>query len=124
MSDFKTNPTDFSAVCAREGGECTVERENILFLDDGDEPAAMAHLQLKCGNVVITPDPASPEQAVLYHTSCLRMTDVVEQIFQSDLRAPASVPQQQAEMTLGEVHRRSIGIPYGECKVKVEEFSF
>lgn len=124
MSDFKKNPTDFSAMCARSGGECTVERENILFLDDGEETAAVAHLQLKCGNVVITPDPSNPKQAVLYHTSCQRMTDVVEQIFQSDLQEPESLPQQAVEMSLGEVHRHSVGIPYDECKVKVAEFSF
>ena len=124
MSDFKKNPTEFSAACARENGECTVERENIFFLDDGEEAMAVARLQLKCGNVVIMPDPANPEQALLYHTSCQRMTDVVEQIFQSALQAPAGLPQQSTEMSLGEVHRRSVGIPYGECKVKVEEFSF
>lgn len=124
MSDFKKNPTDFSAVCARDNGECTVARENILFLDDGEESAAVGHLQLKCSNVVITPDPANPEQAVLYHTSCQRMTDVVEQIFQSALQKPAGLPQHSDEMSLGEVHRRSVDIPYDECKVKVGEFSF
>lgn len=124
MSSFQKNPTDFSAVCEREGGECTVERENVLFLDDGAESTAVASLQMKCGYVVITPDPSNPDRSLLYHTSCQRMTDVVQQIFQSNLQAPAGLPQQRTEMTLGEVHRRQIGIPYAECKVKVEEFSF
>lgn len=124
MSNFQTNPTEFSAECSREGGQCTVERENILFLDDGVESTVISHLQMKCGHVVITPDPSNPEQALLYHTSCQRMTDVVQQIFQAALRAPASLPQQSAEMTLGEIHRRSVGIPFDECKVKVDGFSF
>ena len=56
MSEFITNPIDFSAECARDNGQCVVVRQNILFLDDGEEPAAIAHLQMKCGHVVIIPD--------------------------------------------------------------------
>ena len=124
MSDFQKNPTDFSAECARENGQCTVERKNILFLDDGEEAAALSHLQMKCGFVVITPDPSNSDQALLYHTSCQRMTDVVEQIFDATLQAPESLPQKTAEMTMGEVHRRSVDIPYDSCKARVEEFNF
>ena len=124
MSTFDKNPTDFSAVCAREGGECTVERDNILFLDDGVESLAVTHLQLKCGNVIITPDPDNPEQALLYHTSCRRMADVVRQIFQTGLQAPESLAQGMSDMSLGEVQRHCVELPYDECKVKVEEFSF
>lgn len=124
MSEFKKNPTDFSALCACLDGECTVARENILFLDDGKESAAVTQLQLKCGNVVIMPDPANPKRSLLYLTSCQRMADVIEQIFQSDLQAATGLPQQSEEMSLGEVQRRSVGIPYAECKAKVGAFSF
>jgi hypothetical protein len=124
MSHFVTNPVDFSAECLRENGQCVVVRENILFLDDGKEPAAIAHLQMKCGYVAIIPDTSNEGQALLFHTSCQRMTDVVRQIFQDSLEAPATLPQHDSEMTVGELHRRRVTLPYDECKIKVEEFSF
>lgn len=124
MSRFVTNPTGFSADCAREQGECTVERENIVFLDDGEEPAAIARLQERCGRVVIIPDATSRGQAFLYHTSCQRMTDVVRQIFEDALESPASLPQHYSEMTVGELHRRRLNIPYDDCKRKVDGFGF
>ena len=124
MSPFVANPVDFSADCARENGQCVVVREQFLFLDDGKEQAAIAHLQTKCGHVVIIPDASDKGRALLYHTGCGRMTDVVNQIFQDDLEAPASLPQYASEMTVGELHRRCVTIPYDDCKAKVEGFSF
>jgi len=124
MSCFVSNPVDFSAECAREHGQCVVVRENFLFLDDGRESAAIARLQEKCAHVVIIPDASNKRQALLYHNSCQRMTDVVSQIFQDSLEAPTSLPQHFSEMTVGELHRRCVTIPYDDCKVAVEGFSF
>ena len=124
MSQFVENYTDFSVECLRQDGRCTVVRENILFLDDGDELAAVDHLQWKCGYVVIIPDRSHKEKALLYHTSCQRMTDVVKQIFQDCLEAPVSIPQPASEMTLGETHRRCVTIPYDDCRLRVEGFGF
>ena len=70
MTQFVTNPTDFSAECAREEGQCLVTREKVMFLDDGEEADAVALVQMQCGNVVITPDLSDGEHALLYHTSC------------------------------------------------------
>jgi hypothetical protein len=124
MSQFVENPTDFSAECQRHDGRCTVNRGNILFLDDGKEPAAVDRLQWQCGEVVIIPDASCEGKAVLYHTSCQRMTDVVEQIFEDCLEPPESLPQRASEMTLGELHRRGVAMSYDDCRVKVESFSF
>ena len=124
MSQFVKNPTDFSAECQRENGQCSVVRENVLFLDDGDELIAVDRLQWRCGYVVIIPDMSYKGKALLYHTSCQRMTDVVNQIFQDCVEAPVSLPQHQSEMTLGELHRRCVSISYDECKVRVEDFGF
>jgi len=124
MSDFVTNPTEFSAECARESGRCTVDRKNILFLDDGEESGAIAHLRMKCGYVIVIPDASNKDRALLYLTSCQRMTDVVSQIFEGSLEALTSLPQRPTEMTLGELHRRCITMPYDECKARVEHFSF
>ncbi len=124
MSQFVENPTDFSAECRRQNGRCTVVQENILFLDEGQEPAAVDRLQWKCGYIVIIPDMSCEGQALLYHTSCQRMTDVVTQIFQNCLEAPVSVPQRTSEMTLGELYRRSITMSYDDCRVRVEGFGF
>jgi hypothetical protein len=124
MSQFVKNPTDFSAECLRENGQCTVVRENVLFLDNGDELVAIDRLQWRCGYVVIIPDMSYKGKALLYHTSCQRMTDVVNQIFQDCLEAPVSLPQHHSEMSLGELHRRCVSIPYDECKVRVEGFGF
>ncbi len=124
MSQFVENPTDFSAGCLRQNGRCKVVRENILFLDDGKELAAVDHLQWKCGYVVIIPDMSYKGNALLYHTSCRRMTDVVKQVFQDCLEAPVSFPQQASEMTLGEMHRRCVTISYDDCRVRVEGFVF
>ena len=91
MGQFVENYTDFSVECLRQDGRCTVVRENILFLDDGNELAAVDHLQWKCGHVVIIPDMSHEGKALLYHTSCLRMTDVVKKIFHDCLEAPVIV---------------------------------
>ena len=124
MSQFAENYTDFSAECLRQDGQCTVDRENVLFLDDGNELAAVDRLQWKCGSVVIIPDMSSEGKALLYHTSCQRMTDVVKQIFQDCLEAPVRLPQRPSEMSLGEMHRRCVTISYDECRVRVEGFGF
>lgn len=121
MSDFVDNPTDFSVECTCKDGHCTVTRQNILFLDDGKEIAAIDYLQRKCGYVVIIPD---EDKALLYHTSCLRMADVVKQIFPDCLEAPVSFPQPASEMTLGEMHRHAVNISYDDCRERVEGFGF
>ena len=82
MSQFAENPTDFSAECRRQDGRCAVVRENVIFLDGGTELDAVDHLQWRCGYVVIIPDMSYKGKALLYHTSCQRMTDVVKLIFQ------------------------------------------
>ncbi len=101
-----------------------VVRENFLFLDEGEELAAVDRLQWKCGCVVIIPDMSREGTAMLYHTSCQRMTDVVKQIFQDCLEAPVSFPQRASEMTLGEMHRRCVTISYDDCRAKVDGFDF
>jgi hypothetical protein len=124
MTKFVRNPTDFAAECARQNGQCVVARENFLFLKDGDEPAAVKELQMECGHVVVIPDASRKGQALLYHTSCRRMTDVVSQIFEKHLGAPASLPATASEMTVGELYRRSVTISYDRCRSKVKEFDF
>ncbi len=125
MSQFAENDTDFSAECRRHNGRCTVVRENVIFLDEGSELAAVDHLQWKCGYVVIIPDMASEGRALLYHTSCRRMTDAVEQIFHGCLEAPVSLPHHASEeMTLGELHRRAVTLSYYDCRARVEDFGF
>lgn len=123
MNQFVKNPTDFSEVCRLHDGQCEVVRENILFLDDGEELAAVDNLQRKCGSVVIIPDKPKGT-ALLYHTSCQRMTDAVKQIFQDCLEAPVSLPQHASEMSLGELQRRAVAIPYDDCRARVEAFGF
>ncbi len=125
MGQFVESSTEFSADCLRQkSGRCTVERENFLFLRDGKEPAAIGQVQWKCGNVVIIPDMSYEGKALLYHTSCQRMTDVVEQIFEDCLEAPVSLPQRASEMTIGELHRRCVTISYDDCRVRVDGFHF
>jgi hypothetical protein len=124
MGQFVENPLYFAADCVRHDGQCTVERENILFLDDGKELAAVDHLQRKCGSVVIIPEVSQQGQAWLYHTSCERMTDVVGQIFRDCLEAPVGLPQYPSEMSVGELYRRHVTLSYGECRARVERFDF
>jgi len=124
MSEFVTNPVEFSAECVNEGVRCAVERGNILFLDDGEESAAIDHLRMKCGYVIVMPDASNANRSLLYHTSCQRMTDVVGQIFEGVLEALTSLPQPSSEMTLGELYCRSVAMPYAECKQRVEQFNF
>lgn len=125
MSRFIDNPTDFSAECTCKGGRCVVARENFLFLDDGNELAAVGRLQTRCGHIVITPDASRKGHAMLYHTSCLRMTDVVTQIFSNHLGAPATLPHAASpEMTMGALYRRSVAMPYDRCRAQVEDFAF
>ncbi|MDP1716899.1 MAG: hypothetical protein Q8L40_02385 [Burkholderiales bacterium] len=124
MKKYAPNPVHFSTDCARQNGRCAIVRKNILFLDDGKEHTAIDYLQKKCGNVVIMPDTSDKAQTWLYHTSCMRMTDVVIQIFQDTLKDPVSLPQPASEMMVGELHRRCVTISYDDCKAKVKDFSF
>ena len=124
MRKFLKNSPDFAADCVWQSGECGVFRDNFLFLDYGDEVAAVGRLQAKCGHVVIIPDASAKEQALLYHTSCQRMNDVVEQIFENHLEAPASLPRGSSEMTVGELYRRRVTISYDHCRAKVASFDF
>jgi len=124
MSRFATNPIHFSTDCALPNAQCAVVRENFLFLDNGKEHIAIDNLQRKCGNVVIVPDTADNRQSWLYHTSCERMTDVVNQIFQDNLEEPASLSQPASEMMVGELYGRCVTMSYADCKAKVEGFRF
>lgn len=124
LSKFVDNPIQFAADCAQQNGRCAVVRENIIFLDDGSDLAAIEKLNLKCGHVVITPDANARGQALLYHTSCSRMNDVVSQIFQDCLEGPVSFPQPASEMTVGVLQRRCVALSYDDCRAKVEGFSF
>jgi hypothetical protein len=124
VSHFVENSVQFAAECVRRNGQCRVVRENILFLDDGKELAAVDQLQRKCGHVVIIPDVSLKDKALLYHTSCDRMTDVVNQIFEGCLEPPVRLPQFNSEMTIGELHRRGIDISYADCRARVEGFRF
>ncbi len=63
-------------------------------------------------------------KALLYHTSCERMTDVVKQIFQDCLESPVSLPQFNSEMSIGELHRQRVTISYDDCKARVKGFRF
>jgi len=124
VNQFVQNSTDFSVECQRHNGLCEISRENILFLDDGNEYDAVNHLQLKCGHIVVIPVLSNKSEAMLYHTGCQRMTDVVRQIFQDNLKTPVSLPLCDAEMMLGELHRHSLVISFDDSKARVESFSF
>jgi hypothetical protein len=124
MTNFVQNPIQFAADCVPANGLCAVAPENFLFLDDGKEDTAIDYLERKCGKVVLIPDASNKGQALLYHTSCERMADVVQQIFAADLQAPVSVSRLDPEMTLGELHRRGVKMSYADCKTKVQAFSF
>lgn len=124
MTVYLRNSTDFSADCSCTNGQCLVARENFHLLDDGKEADAIDFLQRRCGNVVIIPNPSDKAQAWLYHTSCDRMADAVRQIFRGKLDAPTSVHRLDPEMTTGELHRQRIEISIGECRAKIEGFSF
>lgn len=124
MTKYVENSIHFASECVQTSGHCEIVRENVVCLDGGKEDAAVDLLQRKCGSVVIIPDTSTEGRAVLYHTSCERMTDLVHQLFQDHLEAPASFPQPASEMTVGELHRRYVTLPYAECKAKVEGFGF
>lgn len=124
MGKFIQNSISFSADCVQDNGLCKVDLDNFLFLDDGKETAAIDRLERECGKVVLIPDSSNKGQAFLYYTSCERMNDAVNQIFHDHLEAPASVSRLDAEMTLGELHRRRITMSYDECRSKVKGFSF
>jgi hypothetical protein len=124
MSQFVQNPVHFAADCVRPDGRCLVVRENFLFLNDGKELSAVDYLQSKCGHVVIIPDRSHKGKALLYHTSCQRMADVVNQIFPDCLEAPVRLPQAAPEMTVGELHRRSVAISYDDCRARIDDFDF
>ena len=124
MSNFVRNSPHFAADCVQDNGLCIVAQENFLFLVNGKEDAAIDCLQRDCGKVVLIPDTLDQGQAFLYHTSCERITDVVNQIFQGELEEPVSVSRLDAEQTLGELCRRCVTMPYDDCKLRVEGFSF
>ena len=124
MGQFARNPSDFAADCRQHDGQCPIVRDNFLFLDEGDELAAIDLLEWRCGYVVIVPDAARDDSALLYHTSCQRMTDVVGQVFEGRVEAPVSLPQRPSEMTLGEMHRRRVRLPYADCRVRIAGFDF
>jgi hypothetical protein len=124
MSKFIKNSIQFSADCVQDNGLCKVDLDNFLFIDDGKELAAIDRLERECGKVVVIPDSSNKGQAFLYYTSCERMSDAVNQIFQDHLEAPASVSRLDAEMTLGELLRRSVTMSYDDCRAKVKGFSF
>ena len=124
MSVFVKNSTDFGADCARTDGECMVVRDNIIVLDEAHEHLAIDRLQRRCGSVVIIPDGADDKRAWLYHTSCKRMADVVERIFDGHLHTASAVAQPDAEMMIGELHRRQVGLPLHDCRSRVDGFDF
>jgi len=124
MGQFVENPADFSAQCRLQDGRCAVLRDNVLFLEDGNELDAVERLEWKCGYVVIIPDAEREGTALLYHTSCQRMADAVNQIFPGCLEAPVSLRQHLSEMTLGELHRHRVTISYDECRTRVDQFEF
>lgn len=110
--------------CAQKNGQCSVTIKNFLFLDDGQEISAVDFLMKKCGHVVIMPDASSQGRALLYHTSCARMADVVDKIFADCLEAPQRLPHGASEMTVGELHRRGVTITYDDCRERVTSFEF
>ena len=124
VNRFVQNPTDFSVQCGRQKRPCAAVRESVLFLDGGNELGAVDRLQMKCGYVVIVPDTPAGDRALLYHTSCQLMTDVVTQIFRDCLEAPVSLPQYASEMSLGELHRHRVTVSYDDCKARVNDFDF
>lgn len=124
MSNFVQNSIQFSADCFQNNGLCVITPESFLFLDDAKEDAAIAQLHMECGKVVLIPDALNKGQTFLYHTSCDRITDVVNQIFQDALEELVHISQLDAEQTLGELCRRRVAMQYGECKAKVDGFSF
>lgn len=124
MSKFVGNPVQFAADCMCEEGQCRIARENVLFLDGGNDLAAVDYLQRRCGHVVITPDGSHAGQALLYHTSCDRMTDVVNQLFEGHLLSPESLPQASAEMSVGALYRRGVTMPFEDCRARVDGFPF
>lgn len=124
MSDFVDSYTDFSVECHRHQGHCSVSRENILFLEQGNQLAAVDQLHSKCGYVVIIPSGSSGDEALLYHTSCRRMTDVIDQIFTDCLQEPERFSQGGSEQSIGEILRHRLTIPYDDCRSRVDQFVF
>lgn len=122
MSRFVENPTDFAADCVRQAGKCAVVREHFLFIDNGNELLAVDQLLRRCGHVVIIPDGTGESRALLYHTSCQRMTDAVSQIFQEFLGTPTGLPHASQEMSVGEFFCRKVALPYHRCRATVESF--
>ncbi len=124
MGNFVQNSSQFSADCVKDNGLCLITPAHFLFLGDSREDEAIAELQRECGNIVLIPDATNQERTLLYHMSCERITDVVQQIFQDALEAPVTVSHLDAEMTLGELCRRPVVLPYEECRQKVDAYSF
>ncbi len=124
MPTYLRNAGNFSVDCTVTEGKCDVLRANFHFIDDPDELAAIALVQRKCGNVVITPDPVHASRASLYLTSCARMGDVVEQMFSGCLRAATPVAAPSPEMSVGQLHRRQVDLSYAWCQARVKAFAF
>jgi hypothetical protein len=122
MGHFAANPTDFSVACAQRAGHCTIARENFRFLDQ--EQAAVSDLQMECGHVVIVPDRSNQGRAFLYHTSCQRMGDLVDQMFGQHLEAPRTLQQHGPEMTLGDLQCQRVDVSVDDCRAIVERFRF
>ena len=55
MSNYVEKPVHFSADCVLTGGLCAIDRQNIVFLDERKEPAAIDLLQRKCATEAIIP---------------------------------------------------------------------
>jgi hypothetical protein len=122
MSRFVENSTDFSAECLRHHGRCPVLRENFVFLVGASEREAIDRLQWKCGCVVIIPDASHEGRSLSYHTSCRRMSDVVEQIFRGRRQPAVRLPQRPSEMSLGELHRCCVTVAYDDCRARIDGF--
>lgn len=122
MTRFVENPVDFAADCVRQDGKCAVVRENFLFIDNGNELLAVDKLLRKCGHVVIIPDGTGESQSILYHTSCQRMSDALNQIFPNALGNPTGLPHASQEMSVGEFFCRKVAMPYERCRKTVDSF--
>jgi hypothetical protein len=122
MGQFVANQTDFSVACAQCAGHCTIARENVRFMDQ--EQCAVSDLQMKCGHIVIVPDPSNKGGAFLYRTSCRRMADLVDQMFRPHLEAPKSLRQHCPEMTLGDLQCQRVDVSVEDCRAIVERFAF
>ncbi len=124
MAIYLRNASNFAVDCAVNDGQCEVAPKNFHFIDDPQETTAVSLLQLRCGNVVIAPDPVDPDRAWLYLTSCARMGDVAEQIFSGHLQPATPVATPSAEMSVGQLQRRRLDLAFRWCRARVDGFAF